>query len=199
MIRKHRVFKIALVMGLMLTFGCVFASWTYVEERMETHQSAINQIDINEFYYSPAEVIPSNLGKGKDLVECVNQVLNNKYGLNGANKNTILNIVKNPGDTLQSDDIVYLLYTWRTAMGNSNITNSYFVLERVSANQMNIYVMDGDKVSLTQLNQSVTVYKAEAELDSNGLWVTPRCYEGTAKVSNLLKQTVDISTWTRVE
>ena len=152
--------------------GGVYGTWKYAIEPSQSEQQSLST-GLNEFYWTPEEVLPDLESIGKSHLDLINSIINDRsQGLN--NKNSPLNGAIAKRIKLGKDDI--------GSMGNiqgGNLKHIFttsetraleFVIEFISDTDYNIYTFTDDDLDTADgVGVRIPVYRTKC-LKVNGVW-----------------------------
>ena len=171
----------------------VFATWRYAYEGVES-VNTFNGITINEFAYSPEEVLPVAPGENHQVL--MGEVMDNmKIGLNGS-KDALENAINKLGvvysfTNIQGGTLKHLL-----APSASQFLD--FVITYETADKYYLYTFEDDDLAAAGVNvTSIPVYRTTMEYNSAlGQWVSTEAYAGHSLVRLISgNRTIDPVEW----
>lgn len=179
---KMKMLALCCVGVLVTGVGGVYATWLYADGTVTGKQQEL-QSTLNEFHWTPEEVLPDLESVGKSHLDLLDAIINHtQQGLNKAGSplnDAIDDRIDNGKDTIgsmgviQGGNLKHLFLTSETALLE-------FVIEFESDTEYNIYTFtDDDLDKAGSANEEISVYCTKC-YKKDGVWAAEYSEYGTA-------------------
>lgn len=186
-----RLLLSVLLFMALFSVSSVFASWKFTKESVDS-EGGIFDATINEFIYSPEEILP--VVPGENHQDLMHEVLDNiKIGLNGS-KDSLENAVNRYG----------VLYSFMNIQGG-NLKHLFvtaasqrieFVIQYINSDKYYLYTFEDDDLAAAGINVTeICVYRTTLEYVS-GKWISTGAVIGHSVVRVLSgNRTINPDEW----
>ncbi len=177
-----------------------FASWKYAGTILEEQDSNLSML-MDEFYYTPEEVLPGDDGATELHQNHYNLVTNIvdhiDYGLNASKKPIIRKLLEDGEGVVYSNQNVSGGNLKHMLLDSSDVEKLMFAVEYGTDTEYYAYTFSSQYVTSDYVGKYIAVYKTIMVKNENGKWIATTSFVGQAKVfrTPVSVLSIDVKTW----